>query len=189
MRTMTPGNFLQVAHDIEAGQGFWVERETDLGQWRAGTTAASLDTGTTPLLAYAFNSILPAVYWASSQSQPINLCYTLPIDFDAAKDSLRIRVTAVMGGTTDTPAITASGYRARPGDTTTTALTSVASDPITGTTVAKYDIVMTGDKLQPGDNLRITLTPGAHTTDILYVLGIAIGYKSSLVAYTKGERA
>lgn len=188
MRTMTPGNFLQVAHDIEAGQGFWVEKETDFSPWRSNATTTPLSASTTPPLAYLFNS-MPCVGWAASQSQGINLCYTVPLDFDASKDSLRIRVTGVMSGTTDSPTITASGFRTRAGDTTSAALTSVASDPVSGTTIAVYEILMTGNGLQPGDNLRITLTPGAHTTDSLYALGLAIGYKSSLVAYTKGERA
>lgn len=171
-----------------AGQGFWVERETDLGQWKAATSAEALDTGTAPLLAYAFNSVLPAVYWAASQSQAINLCYTIPVDFDREQDLLRIRFTGVMGGTTDTPTITASGYRARAGETTTTALTSVVSDAVTGTTIGVYDILMSGNELRPGDCVRITLTPGSHTTDILYGLGIAIGYKSVMAPYEASDR-
>lgn len=188
MRTMTPGNFLMQARDIESGNGFWVEKETDLGQWKASTTAVPLSASTTPLLAYAFGSQLPSIYWAAGNSATANLCYRLPADFDAAEDKIRIRFSAAMAGTTDTPAITASGYYARVGDTAPSAFTSVASDAVTGTALAKYDITLSGNGFQPGDDIRIILTPGTHATDILYVTGVAIGYKSSLVAYTKGER-
>lgn len=188
MLTLTPGNFLRIIKGLMAGDGYWVERETDLGSWRAATTTVPLSASTAPLLAYAFDSVLTAIYWSASSSATTSINFKIPADFDQSQDTIRIRLTAAMAGTTDTPTITASGYRARVGDSAATAITAVASDAITGTAIAQYDILLTGNEFQPGDDLRIILTPGAHTTDILYVTGVAIGFKSCLVAHDKDGR-
>lgn len=183
---MTPGNFLQLLPEALTDKGFWSEIENDMGQWR-NNLGTPLSVSTTPLYALAFSS-MPAIYWAAGNVNPINLSIRIPVNFNKDDDKLRLRITAVMAGTTDTPTLTCSARRVRVGDTASTELTSVVSDAITGTAVAQYDIELSGNDLHPGDDVLLTLTPSAHATDILYITGISIAQPSSLIAYDPAER-
>lgn len=110
--------------------------------------------------------------WAAAAVDEIQLPnITYPPDLDDTQD-LTVCVLAAMAGATNTPTITV-GYFEGVGD----ADAGGATGAVTGTTVAKYTRTITAANIGAYPNVAaITLTPGAHGTDALYVYGAWIEY-------------
>lgn len=109
--------------------------------------------------------------WVASDSNAIALQATLPPDFDDTAD-LVIHLRAAMAGTTNTPVIDCDAFF-NEGDTKV----EDASAAITGTTVAEYTITIAAADIPAGaQTVSLELTPGAHTTDALYVYAIWLEY-------------
>lgn len=109
--------------------------------------------------------------WAASNSDPVIFQVPLPPDLDEAA-VVEVHLRAAMAGTTNTPVISADSYF-NEGDT------KVEDDSaaITGTAYAEYTITIAAADVPAGaQTLTVELTPGAHTTDILYVTALWIEY-------------
>lgn len=109
--------------------------------------------------------------WAASNSDPIIFQVPLPPDLDEAS-VVEVHLRAAMAGATDTPVISADSYF-NEGDT------KVEDDSaaITGTSYAEYTITIAAADVPAGaQTLSCELTPGAHTTDILYMTAIWVEY-------------
>lgn len=156
-------------------------------------TVRELSTGTHPnaagnggLLASDTTPILSAVNgdtdgawrlaWAASNSDPIGFQVPLPADLNDAA-SVVIHFRAAMAGTTDTPVISADSYF-NEGDT------KVEDDSaaVTGTSYAEYTITIAhGDVPAGAQTLSVELTPGAHTTDVLYLTALWVTYTRKIL--------
>ena len=109
--------------------------------------------------------------WAASNNDPIIFQVPLPPDLDEAS-AVEVHLRAAMAGATDTPVISADSYF-NEGDT------KVEDDSaaITGTSYAEYTITIAAADVPAGaQTLTCELTPGAHTTDILYMTAIWVEY-------------
>ena len=160
-----------------------------LATWRAVDTNAIADITNTPATDDDYGGLLHAgsvpilqltngdtdsalrLHWAASDSNPIIIQAVLPPRIDATADIV-VHLRAAMSGTTNTPTI-ASDIYLQEGDTKV----EDASAAITGATVAEYTITFGNADLTAGDQtITIELTPGAHTTDALYVYATWIEY-------------
>ena len=109
--------------------------------------------------------------WTASNSDAIVFQTALPPYFDTGSD-FELHLRAAMAGTTDTPTITADTYF-NEGDTKV----EDASAAITGATVAEYTITVAAADVPGGaQTVTIELTPGAHTTDKLYLYAAWLEY-------------
>lgn len=111
------------------------------------------------------------VQWAASNSDLVGFQVPLPPDLDEAAN-VEIHFRAAMAGATDTPVISADSYFDE-GDT------KVEDDSaaVTGTTFAEYTITIAAADVPAGaQTLSVELTPGAHTTDALYITSIWVEY-------------
>lgn len=109
--------------------------------------------------------------WAASNSDPIIFQVPLPPDLDEASN-VEVHFRAAMAGATDTPVISADSFF-NEGDT------KVEDDSaaVTGTSYAEYTITIAAADVPAGaQTLSCELTPGAHTTDILYMTAIWVEY-------------
>lgn len=111
--------------------------------------------------------------WASSNSDAVGFSVPLPPDLDFSQNIL-IKFLASMAGATDTPVFSADSYFGL-------ADTKVEDDStaITGTTVTEYTITIAAADIEKIGNKRtlsVELTPGAHTTDALYLFALWIEY-------------
>ena len=107
--------------------------------------------------------------WAASNSDPIVFQVPLPADLDVACP-LVIKFRAAMAGTTDEPTIASDVYF-NEGDTKV----EDVSAAVTGTTYAEYTITVAAADIPAGARtMTVELTPGAHTTDILYMTNIMV---------------
>lgn len=133
-----------------------------------------LASDTTPILQLTNGDTDSALRlaWAASNSDGIAFMTPLPPDFDPNSD-LELHVVANMAGATDTPDLDLDTFF-NTGDTKV----SDAIADITGTTVAEYTGTIAAADI-PKSSLwmvNIEVTPGAHTTDILYVYAIWLEY-------------
>ncbi len=110
--------------------------------------------------------------WAASASDEIQFPdFIYPPDLDDTAD-VTVHVLAAMAGATDTPTLTI-GYFEGVGDTDAGGATAA----VTGTTVTEYSrTIAAADVGAHPKAASITLTPGAHTTDILYVYAAWVEY-------------
>ena len=132
-----------------------------------------LASDTTPILE-AINAATDGqqrINWASSNSDPIINQVILPPDLDASADIV-VHFYAAMAGATDTPTITVDSFFGV-GDTRVVD----ASGAITGATAAEYTATIAAADV-PSNSIPLTLelTPGAHTTDALFLMGTWIEY-------------
>lgn len=109
--------------------------------------------------------------WAASNSDLFTFQTTLPPDLDPS-NPIVIKYIAAMAGATDTPTLSGDHFFGVAGTKRT-----VATGAVTGTTVAEYtaSIVAASIPTLPL-TLSVQVTPGAHTTDILYLYGVYITY-------------
>lgn len=174
---------------IEDGASFQDQRSINKGFVQIGifnarllTTNAFLNTieagtpdgNTAPSLqrVNAATDKMPRLAWAASASDEIALpSFAYPPDLDDTAD-MTVHVLAAMAGATDTPTLTI-GFFEGVGDTDAGGATAAVS----GTTVAEYTRTIAAADIGAHPKVAaLTLTPGAHTTDILYVYGIWVEY-------------
>lgn len=132
-----------------------------------------LGQDSTPILDYANGDTDSALRlaWAASNSDPIVFQTPLPPDIDTGQD-LTVHFRAAMAGTTDTPTIASDAYF-NEGDTKV----EDASAAVTGATYAEYTITIAAADIPSGaQTVTVELTPGAHTTDILYLTALWLEY-------------
>lgn len=134
---------------------------------------------TTPILEFTNGDTDSALRlnWAASNSDPVVFQTPLPPDLDTTAD-LVIHFRAASAGVTNSPVISADTFF-NEGDT------KVEDDSaaVTGTTPAEYIITIDGGADLPAgaQTMTVELTPGAHTTDKLYIFAVWIEYKRKLV--------
>jgi autotransporter adhesin len=147
----------------------------ELATGTPGNIAANgglLASDTTPILA-AVNGDTNGrqrVHWAASNSDAIGFQITLPKDIDCHQP-VYVKFLANMAGATDTPVISADSYFDNG--------TKVEDDSgaVTGTGEGEYTItIAAADVPHNARSLSVELTPGAHTTDALYVYGLWVEY-------------
>lgn len=112
------------------------------------------------------------VTWASSSSVEIQFApIVYPPDLDDAA-AVTVHFMAAMEGASDTPVLTVS-YWEGVGDTNAGGNTAA----VTGTSVAEYSVsIAHGDVGAHPKTANIGLTPGAHTTDKLYLYSAWVEY-------------
>lgn len=109
--------------------------------------------------------------WAASNSDELTFAVVSPPDLDDAA-AVEVHLLAAMAGATDTPVV-AVGFFEAVGDTNA----GGNSGAVTGTSVAEYSVsIAHGDIAASPKAWAISLTPGAHTTDALYIYGAWIEY-------------
>lgn len=148
-------------------------RELSTGSFiNAAGNGGLLASDTTPILT-TINGDTDGAWrlaWAASNSDAIGFQVPLPPDLDDAAN-VEIHLRAYMAGATDTPVISADSYF-NEGDTKveddTTALDATPTE--------KTITIDAGDVPSGAQTLSVELTPGAHTTDILYVTAIWVEY-------------
>lgn len=148
-------------------------REITTGAFiNAAGNGGILATDTTPIL-NTINGDTDGAWrlaWAASNSDAIGFQVPLPPDLDEAS-VVEIHLRAYMAGATDTPVISADSYFDE-GDT------KVEDDsPALDATPTEHIITIAAADVPAGaQTLSVELTPGAHTTDILYVTAIWVEY-------------
>jgi hypothetical protein len=130
-----------------------------------------LTNDTTPNLEYTNGDTDSAIRldWAASNSDPVAFQCTLPGDIDT-EQNLYVDIYADMAGATDTPVISLDTFF-NVGDTKVEDDTGAASasPAVITATIAAADV-----PFSPFLTMSCELTPGAHTTDVLYVYGIRV---------------
>lgn len=111
------------------------------------------------------------VIWAATaeaQFAPV----AMPPDLDASSN-VTIHLLMAMAGATDTPTVDVQVFDAV-GDTEMGGATAA----VTGTSVAEYSVTISAANVSghPTGFLNISLVPGAHTTDLLYLYGAWVEY-------------
>lgn len=147
-------------------------RELSTGSFiNAAGNGGLLATDTTPIL-NTINGDTDGCWrlaWASSNSDAIGFQVPLPPDLDDASD-ITVKVRAYMAGATDTPTLSIDSYFDEGDTKVTDTSTALNATPTTKSiTIAAADYPASA-------TLSVELTPGAHTTDILYVTAIWIEY-------------
>lgn len=135
--------------------------------------AGELSSNTTPILARVNGATDKQLRlaWAASNSDEITWSVVSPPDLDDTA-AVEVHILAAMAGTTDTPTV-AIGFFEGIGDTNAGGNTAA----VTGTAMAEYSVsIAHGDIAASPKPWVVTLIPGAHTTDILYVYGAWIEY-------------
>lgn len=110
--------------------------------------------------------------------------FLVPRDYDEASDAFFLKLVAASAGATDTPLLTATIYRKRPGSNIATVGTFTASSNLASAAAAlRFSVI--GKGLQRNDALTIVITSAAHTTDAVLVYGVEPSYRSTLVSYNE----
>lgn len=139
----------------------------------ASANGGLLASDTTPILNTTNGDTDTALRlaWAASNSDPIAFQVPMPPDLDV-DGNVEVHFRAAMAGATDTPVISADSYF-NEGDTKV----EDDSDAVTGTSYAEYTITIAAADVPTGaQTLTCELTPGAHTTDILYMTAVWVEY-------------
>ena len=137
-----------------------------------GTNASALTGSTTPILDMANGDTDSGMIltWAASNSDAIIFQTPLPPDIDVTADVV-VHFRAKMAGSTDTPTVASDAYF-NEGDTKVEDVSAAL-----GATYAEKTITIAAADVPAGaQTLTVELTPGAHTTDILYMSAIWIEY-------------
>lgn len=109
--------------------------------------------------------------WAAANVDEITWSFAYPPDLDDTQP-LEVHLLAAMAGASDTPVI-AIGYFENVGDSNAGGNTAA----VTGTTVAEYSVtIVAADVATPPGFASISLVPGTHATDILYLYAAWIEY-------------
>lgn len=108
--------------------------------------------------------------WASSNSDALTWQVPLPQDLDPSA-AITLHARAKMAGATDTPTLTWAAFFGI-GDTNCGGATAALSSTVSEVTRS----IAASDVASPPGELTVTLTPGAHTTDALYLYSAWIEY-------------
>lgn len=132
----------------------------------------------------------PALNAAASITAVANVSFRIPRDYDEATDILIFRYVAKMGGATDVPAVTAAvKARVTGAAATTPTIASGTTSSALSATAAETSVVLRGRGFVRGQEIELTLTSAAHTTDALQVQSISASYHSTLVSYNTATSA
>lgn len=138
------------------------------------TEAGVPDGNTSPSLARVNGATdkMARLAWAGGSAEEIQFeSITYPQDLDDAS-AVTVHILAAMANTNDTPTV-AIGYFEGVGDTNAGGNTGA----VTGATVAEYSAtIAAADVGAHPKAAAITLTPGAHATDALYVYAAWVEY-------------
>lgn len=111
------------------------------------------------------------IQWAASSSIEITNAFPYPPDLDDTA-AVTVNLLAAMGGATDTPTVAVSFWEGV-GDTNAGGNTAA----VTGTTITQYSVsIAAGDIGAYPKSAAISITPGAHTTDVLNLYGVWVEY-------------
>lgn len=130
-----------------------------------------------------------ALQFVAAASSTFSYNFVVPRDYDESTDSFLMRLQAAMGGTTDTPTITATVYIKRAGKALATGAVTKVLTMASGTTSAMYEFDLSLNGLKRDDALTITFAVGSHTTDVLDVYSTAVILRSCLVSYNETDGA
>lgn len=148
-------------------------RELSSGSFiNAAGNGGILATDTTPIL-NTINGDTDGAWrlaWAASNSDLVGFQVPLPPDLDEAS-VVEIHLRAYMAGATDTPVISADSYF----DESDTKVED-DSAALDATPTERIITIAAADVPAGAQTLSVELTPGAHTTDILYVTAIWVEY-------------
>lgn len=167
----------EIYQHIQSAQGFIPVPLTTLKE-SDGTNATELTGSTTPILDMANGDTDSGIIltWAASNSDAVIFQVPLPPNLDTTADVV-VHFRAKMAGATDTPTIASDAYF-NEGDTKVEDVSSAL-----GATYAENTITITAADVPTGaQTLTVELTPGAHTTDILYLSAIWIEYTGTTLA-------
>ena len=106
--------------------------------------------------------------WAATVTNTIGWYVTTPPDCGPGAPTLQL--LAKMSGATDTPVITVAAFQGVGGTNL-----GAATAAITGTTLTQYSLALSGGLTYPSP-LALTLTPGSHGTNALYLYGAWLEY-------------
>jgi hypothetical protein len=163
----------------DAGKGFIPLALADAREVSSNATINAAGNGgllasdTTPILQRVNGATDKALRlnWAASNVDEITWSFAYPPDVDE-NSALEVHFLAAMAGATDTPTLTV-GYFVGVGDTDA----GGASAAVTGTTVAEYSVsVAAADVGAPPKVASVSLVPGTHGTDALYLYAAWIEY-------------
>lgn len=124
---------------------------------------------------------------AAESTDPLLADFVVPRDYDQHSDECRLKLFASMEGATDEPSLTVTVTRVREGEDDETLVNAENVGAATEDLVT-FDLNLDALDLQPDDMLAISVTPGAHTADDLYLHSIVASHRSTLVAYDSGHR-
>lgn len=196
---MNPYQFLKEIAGIPTGNattglggGDGIKHEIQLNPIADFRTVAGLvlDGSTTAPQVKAVETNGLAVQAAASTTACGTFIFAVPKDYDPTSDILEIKLTAVSGGTTNAPTLTATAYNKRAGVALSSVLTVVASAaiPISTAFAAERTVSLSANKLLPDDILTINIVAAAHTTDVVNIVGCDIIYRSNVVLTDMAQR-
>jgi len=182
-QTETEAALQEIYQSLISIQGFVPLKLTDLrevGTMAVGAIAAAggvLCSDTTPILAPADGATDGGqlVSWAASNNDPVIFQVALPPDIDVTADLiLHFRIKSA--GTTNAVGFTVDAWF-NEGDTK---VTDTSETNQTATWAEKIATIAAADVPAGAQILTVSLTPAAHTTDIMYLSGLWIEYKTAL---------
>lgn len=181
-------NFLKMLDGLVTGDGFRRDLGIPLGDIFLFSDGSRLTTTTTTNAGFAMaetNALM--VTWAATKVVAVGLNFHIPGDYDQSKDEVTLYLDVQMGGATDTPTFTGNIYRKRSGSAISADLGPVSSGTM-GSTSSRVSLALTTLALQGGDNITVKLTPAAHGTDAIRLLGVYVRYRGDLVLFTESSR-
>lgn len=180
------------------GDGILVERHLSIRDFNLFSDGSTLTTTLTTNAGFAkAETNATVLQWAATKVVAVGFEFYLPFDYDESNDLLELHLKAGMGGSTDTPGLTANIYRKRDGLALTADLGPLTAKVRTGNVVATAALAiatttlkntyfdLSGLKNKGGDCFICKITPGAHGTDALNVYGVKVRLRSDIVAYSE----
>lgn len=185
---MNPFQFLKQVGQLPlaGGDGFRIRVRVPLALLRTSTGLVLDASATNPRFAAAETNAL-VVSSVASQTALGTFVFTVPGDYDATADELKINLLIESAGTTDHPTITPTVYRKRIGVALTANLAPAASGAVTDL-AGELTVNLSGNHLQAGDVLTINLVTGAHTTDAIHLHSVSMTYKGGVALQTLSSR-
>ena len=169
----------------EGGNGIIVRRPIQLLDWYLAATGAALTTttSTNPGMGKIDTGMTGIIADADAVGE-VGLTFHVPSDYDATSDHLKLRLRAMMNGSTDTPGFDVQAYHSDDG--TTDLAPSDIGD--LGATLAWVETDLSSKGLDYGDTLEVQITPQAHSTDVIQIYAAEWEYKSTIVSVLLSDR-
>jgi len=182
---MNPATFLKNTERIITGQGFKRTIQIPVHNFFLSSSGAPLTTTLTTDPGFdVFETNLIGLTWAAAKVVKGGFVFHVPDDYDKSNDYLKIKIKALMSGSTDTPSIDATVYE---DSVPATDLNPTKSGALSSS-AAWVTIDLSSNSLQAGDVLTINLFPEAHGTDAVEVYAVKMEYKSDLVYFSLSDR-
>lgn len=192
--------FLKEMQGLVTGDGILVERHLSLRDFNLFSDGSYLTTTLTTNPGFAKGETNATVLsWAATKVVAAGFEFYLPFDYDESKDILEFHMKAGMGGSTDTPGLTANVYRKREGialsadlgpltaKTRVGNVVSTAALAIATTGLKNVYFDLSGQKSKGGDCFTMKIVPGTHGTDALNVYGVKLRLRSDIVSYSSAS--